>query len=189
MKKTLILILFSIIGLTTLASVTLAAVDDTSLGLVNVPAGIPGAGVTTATQAQEKLIEFVRGLIRVIFLVGGVGVLIFFALGGIRWIFSAGDKQQIDQAKGMITAAVVGFVILALSYLILLLIGTFFKVEIVQKPPPTAPGGSCRLTACTYLGDETTISGLEASRLCTTNYPGCRFDPRGYGPEEYYCCP
>jgi cbb3-type cytochrome oxidase subunit 3 len=135
MKRTLILILILIIGLTTLVSVALAAVDDDPIGPVEVPGHIPGSGVINAPQAQEKLIEFVRGLIRIAFLIGGVGVLFFFAIGGIRWIFSGGDKQQIDQAKSMITAALVGFVILALSYLALLIIGTFFKVPIVQNPP------------------------------------------------------
>jgi cbb3-type cytochrome oxidase subunit 3 len=142
-KKALILIVTLIAGLIIVEKVTLAATGDDVIGPVNVPGNFPGAGVTSAAQAQEKLTEFVRGLIRVAFLIGGVGVLFFFAIGGIRWIFSGGDKQQIDQAKSMITAALVGFAILALSYLVLLLIGTFFKVPIVQKPPPKTCANTC----------------------------------------------
>lgn len=188
MKKLLILILVSIIGLTTLVSVTLAAVGDNPIGPINVPSGIPGAGVTNALEAQEKLIEFVRGIIRVAFLIGGVGVLFFFALGGIRWIFSGGDKQQIDQAKGMITAAIVGFVILALSYLILLLIGTFFKVEIVQKPPESK-SPVCSLTSCTVIGIYPNQPAAQAE--CNVRYPGCEARVSSIVPVAgfYDCCP
>lgn len=187
MKKLLALILFSIFALTTLASVTLAATGDDVIGPVNVPGNFPGAGVTSAAQAQEKLTEFVRGLIRMAFLIGGVGVLFFFAIGGIRWIFSGGDKQQIDQAKSMITAAIVGFVILALSYLVLLLIGTFFRVEIVQKPPP--PKSACTLTSCQTIGSYP--SWDEAQAECNTRYPGCEARGSIFVPLAgfYDCCP
>lgn len=51
-----------------------------------------------------------------------VAALVFFfilVIGGIRWIVSGGDKQQTENARGQITAALVGLVIVFAAWAIL----------------------------------------------------------------------
>lgn len=58
-----------------------------------------------------------------------VAALIFFfmlVIGGIRWIMSGGDKQQTENARNQITAALVGLVIVFAAWAIANLIGYFF---------------------------------------------------------------
>lgn len=131
------------IFLTFIALPAWAAVGEDVIGPISLPGNIPGHAITSPEEAKEGLTAFVRGVIRVAFLVGLVGVLFFFAIGGVRWILSGGDKQQVEQAKSMITAAIIGFAILTLSYLALVLIGNFFGIKIVQDPPPTRRSRTC----------------------------------------------
>ena len=55
-------------------------------------------------------------------LAGTIGV-IFIILGGIRYILSGGDPKKVDQARKIILFAVVGLVIIFLSFFILSFIG------------------------------------------------------------------
>lgn len=70
-----------------------------------------------------------------------VAALVFFfilVIGGIRWIVSGGDKQQTENARGQITAALVGLVIVFAAWAIAQLIGTFFGIDIFSLTLPTA---------------------------------------------------
>ena len=63
-----------------------------------------------------------------------LGTLIFFFMllwGSIQWISSGGDKQALEGARGRITNAVVGLVLLFASFAIIKLIQAFFHVQIL----------------------------------------------------------
>ncbi len=61
----------------------------------------------------------IGGLISFIFVLAAIIALIFLLIGGIRWITSGGDKSNIEGARDSIIAAIVGLVIIFLSYVIL----------------------------------------------------------------------
>lgn len=76
-----------------------------------------------------------------------VAAIIFFfmlVIGGIKWILSGGDKAQTESARGQITAALVGLVIVFSAWAIAQLVSTFFGISIltqiklpsVQTPTP-----------------------------------------------------
>jgi hypothetical protein len=63
-----------------------------------------------------------------------VGVVIFFfifIMGAIQWISSGGDKQGLETARGKISSAIVGLVILFSVFAIIKLIEAFFKITIM----------------------------------------------------------
>lgn len=63
-----------------------------------------------------------------------IGVLVFFAMfvwGAISWIASGGDKQALEAARGRITSALIGLVLLFASLAIIKLIETFFGISIL----------------------------------------------------------
>jgi hypothetical protein len=65
-----------------------------------------------------------------------VGALIFFAMlvwGAIEWISSGGDKQKLETARGRITSALVGVVLLFASFAIIKLIGFFFHIDVLNN--------------------------------------------------------
>lgn len=64
-----------------------------------------------------------------------VAALIFFfmlVLGGIRYITSGGDKGQTESARGQITAALIGLVIVFAAWAIINLVNMFFGINLLQ---------------------------------------------------------
>lgn len=63
-----------------------------------------------------------------------VGSLFFFfnlIMGAIQWISSGGDKEGVAKARGRITSALVGLVILFAVFAIVGLIESIFKIDIL----------------------------------------------------------
>lgn len=74
---------------------------------------------------------FIPNFIGLVFV---IGVLIFFFMfiwGAIQWISSGGDKQGLEAARGRITSAVIGIVILLAAFAILNIVETFFGINIL----------------------------------------------------------
>lgn len=77
-------------------------------------------------------------LITLIFVIAILISLGFLIFGGIRWITSGGDKGGVEGARNIIVAALVGLVIVFLSYFVLNLILQFFfeGVSLSNLPLP-----------------------------------------------------
>ena len=63
-----------------------------------------------------------------------VGLLIFFFImitGAIQWITSGGDKAALENARGKISSALVGLVILLALFAFIKLLESFFGINIL----------------------------------------------------------
>lgn len=100
-------------------SAAMALAQTTTVGSAQISDVAPGKGFASDI---GLLINSVLSFVMVI-----AALLVFFYLiwGGIEWITSGGDKGKTENARNKITAAVIGLVILAASYAILLLILNF----------------------------------------------------------------
>ncbi len=68
---------------------------------------------------------------------GGIALLLLF-YGGLTYIMAGGEKTGVEEAKGIITAAITGLLLIVLSVLILKVIG----VDILGIPAiGILPGG------------------------------------------------
>lgn len=77
----------------------------------------------TGEQFLQKLIPSIVGLIIT------VGVVVFFFMllfGAIQWISSGGDKQAVESARGRISNALIGLVVLFSTFAIVKLIEALF---------------------------------------------------------------
>ncbi|MFC1625587.1 hypothetical protein ACFL1Q_00895 [Patescibacteria group bacterium] len=79
----------------------------------------------------------VSGLIKLIMVVAAIVFFFILVIGGIRWIASGGDKQQTENARNQITAALVGLVIVFAAWAILALVQTFFGITIWEVKIPS----------------------------------------------------
>lgn len=70
--------------------------------------------------------------ISVILAFAGIVLFIMLVTGGFRYLVSGGDPKAVEAAKGTLTQAIVGLVILVLAFLILKLIETITGVPITQ---------------------------------------------------------
>ena len=111
-----------IIGLTALQLASLA-----------LPAAVFAQNIVPSElQNNTDIIQIVRAIIRFILLIAFVAAFIFLLIGGLRWITAGGDEKSVASARGMITAALIGLVIVLLAFAIIKLVETFFGVTIVS---------------------------------------------------------
>lgn len=64
-------------------------------------------------------------VISIVLSLAGLVLFIMLISGGIKYLVSGGDPKKIEGAKGTLTSAITGMVILVLSFLILKLIEKF----------------------------------------------------------------
>ena len=79
----------------------------------------------------------VSSLVTVAFIIATLIALGFLIFGGIKWITSGGDKTAVEGARNTIVAALVGLVIVFLTYFIIRIIFTFFGLNFSTFTIPT----------------------------------------------------
>lgn len=97
------------------ATIALAQVQDTSIN--------PGAGFAT------NIGSLINALLTFVMVIAALLVFLYLIWGGIDWITSGGDKGKTESARNKITAAIVGLIVLAASYAILLLALNFLGFD------------------------------------------------------------
>jgi len=76
----------------------------------------------------------------IIFIIAIIIALIFLVIGGIKWITSSGDSSKVEAARNQIIAAVIGLVIVFLSFFILNFVLTIFGLSLTNIEIPKLPG-------------------------------------------------
>jgi small neutral amino acid transporter SnatA (MarC family) len=107
------------------------------------PIGNPcGSGEFSALcmlQAKD-LGGIVGSLLQFIFVIAVIVALFYLIYGGFRWLVSSGDKTQVAAAREHIVAAIIGLVIIFLSYFLLSLLLGFFGIDLSHLTIPKIPG-------------------------------------------------
>ena len=91
----------------------------------------PILGNLNKTSGTGFFQKFIPSLISLAFVVGAIIFFFTLVLGAIQWISSGGDKQALEGAKGKITNAIIGIVILFATFAVIKLIELFFNVHIL----------------------------------------------------------
>jgi hypothetical protein len=92
--------------------------------------GAPGTQNLSA--ADGGFGTWVSSLMRVVMLAGVLVAFVFLILGAIEWITSGGDKGKVESARGKITNAVIGLIVLAAVTAILALVQDFLGVSFIN---------------------------------------------------------
>lgn len=71
-------------------------------------------------------------VVRAILAMAGITLFILLVIGGFKFITSGGDPKAIEGARNTLTYAILGLVVLLLSYVILVLIKTITGVDVTQ---------------------------------------------------------
>lgn len=64
--------------------------------------------------------------------VGAFLMFLFLLIGGLRYIFSGGDEKAIAAARGQITIAIAGFLVILLSWVVMKIIEFLTGLNIVS---------------------------------------------------------
>jgi cytochrome bd-type quinol oxidase subunit 2 len=125
------IIFFAVLGITTLShNLAHAAIGDTvRCGALLNPGGVssaPSDGTTCTTNADgtapadanTKVNNTITLVINIFSIVVGIVAVIMIVLGGLKYITSGGDSNNVTSAKNTILYAVVGLVVVALAQFI-----------------------------------------------------------------------
>lgn len=97
--------------------------------LTEIEQGLPpnfiGKGATVGDIIQNTLLY--------VFAVAGFILLFYLIFGGFKYMSSGGDTKSIDSAKRTITTALIGFIIIFVSFWLVQLIGTIFGITQFQQ--------------------------------------------------------
>jgi len=87
--------------------------------------------------------ELISQGLRMAMIIAGILTFAYLIWGGIQWITSGGDKAAYEEARGRITAALLGLGIVAAAWAVMWIIGNFFGINILQDITwPTAGKGA-----------------------------------------------
>ena len=66
-----------------------------------------------------------QNVIQFVVAISGVALFVMLLVGGFSFLFSGGDPKKLEQARGTITNAAFGLVLIVSAYIILRIIGVF----------------------------------------------------------------
>lgn len=90
--------------------------------------GMPSQINAINALSLQKIVSFAVGALLTV----SILLAFFFVLfGGLKWMLSQGDKKQVEEAQKTLTYAIIGLVIVLLSFFILNLIGFAFNVPLL----------------------------------------------------------
>lgn len=87
--------------------------------------------LTSSSQPTDFLNIFLPNAIGLLFVGGSIFFVFMMLWGAVTWIISGGDKAAIEAARGRITAALVGIVLLLSTFALIKIIETFFGIDIL----------------------------------------------------------
>lgn len=63
----------------------------------------------------------------------GVGLFVMLVVGGFTFLLSGGDPKKLEAARGTLTNAVIGLVVIVCAFLIILTVSKFTGVDTVTQ--------------------------------------------------------
>ncbi len=99
-------------------------------------------GVLNAACAGQNLTlgQVLGFIVTIAFVIAVLIALLFLLWGGIKWITSGGDKAGVEAARNQIIAAVIGLIVVFLSFFILNLVLGLFGLSLFNLKLPTLTG-------------------------------------------------
>lgn len=106
-----------------------------SLGKVTTPGGVnssfqdvfgkidPPLAITRIGRGAQGINNILNTFLTLIYSIAGILVLFMFVFAALQWILSGGDKEAVKSARQRITWAIIGITFLALTFIILRVLG------------------------------------------------------------------
>lgn len=85
------------------------------------------------SQPDANLNTIINELMKYLFPFAGLLLLLYLIIGGFGYLTSGGDPKKTESAQHQITNALIGFLILFLSFWIVEIFGFMFNLDILKK--------------------------------------------------------
>ena len=96
------------------------------------------AGGDFTALSNITVASIVSAIIILVLIIAAIVFFFMLVIGGIRYITSGGDKAATESARGQITAALIGLVIVFAAWAIINLVNLFFGINILSLTIPNA---------------------------------------------------
>lgn len=91
---------------------------------ITLPGGVKITGPLSADVPATPAEVFSTRIVPIVFVLAGFLLLVMLLISGYQFIMSRGDPKALDQARGRLTFALIGFLIVFGSYWLLVLLNT-----------------------------------------------------------------
>ena len=81
---------------------------------------------------QTGLEKLVGNLVGVGTIVAGLALIGYFIFGAVRWSTAGGDKAGIEEAKKILTNAIIGLVIAAATFIVVDIVQSILGIDIIS---------------------------------------------------------
>jgi len=108
----------------------LAQIDNPFKSIPPLPTMEPG--IIDINKPDLKLGDIVSGLLPFLFAAAGLLLLLYLIYGGLSLMLSRGDPKAVQSAKDKITSAVIGFIIVFVSYWLVQIVGKILGITAIQ---------------------------------------------------------
>jgi hypothetical protein len=75
--------------------------------------------------------EIVSGILPFVYILAGLGLLIMLIWGGIELMTAVGNPKKVEAAQGRISGALIGFLLVFISYFVVQLVEVILGVNIL----------------------------------------------------------
>lgn len=114
-----------------LATAAYALTATNAFAAINAQSACPGNGLGFLCFSASDLGPVLGSFITFLFVIVGLIALFFLVWGGIKWLISQGEKQAVEEARSHIINALIGLVVIFLSYLLVNLLLGFLTGGVV----------------------------------------------------------
>lgn len=101
--------------------------------------GIKGIGpfgfeneAVSGGSTQTQLSNILSTVITALTVVGGLAFVVFFTLGGLKWLTAGGDKSKVEEAKTQMTQGVIGLVAMVAGLFVVGIVGNILGIDILN---------------------------------------------------------
>jgi cytochrome bd-type quinol oxidase subunit 2 len=94
--------------------------------------GLQNGDVATFQSLESVFQNVVQALTALV----GITVFIMFVIGGFNFLFAGGDQKKLEKARGTMTYAIIGVVVIVCAYLILLVVRAISGVDVTKFTVP-----------------------------------------------------
>ncbi|MBU1088987.1 hypothetical protein KKA02_03890 [Patescibacteria group bacterium] len=92
---------------------------------------LPGYQGTSFKFSNRDLGDVISDALPYVYVIAGLSMFVMLIAGGIQLMTAAGDPARTKAGYGKITAGVVGFLLIFLSYIIMQVVETMFGVSVL----------------------------------------------------------
>jgi hypothetical protein len=94
--------------------------------------GFEGKTSLESSGVSTQFSSILSTVVTTLTVVGGLAFVIFFTLGGLKWLTSGGDKGKVQEAQTQMTQGVIGLVAIVAGLFIVGLVGGVLGIDILN---------------------------------------------------------